>query len=130
VSFSACILKIADANHIVKLCRKSNQEIAGGRFLPSPCCFPASYPCEALGGLPLLLGSAPLDAGLGFAVQAPSKTSVSTVTITTLGYGDILPVTTRARVIVATEAILGVFSAGVFLSKMGQKNRKIRNEKK
>jgi hypothetical protein len=40
----------------------------------------------------------------------------STVTITTLGYGDVLPVTDLARVLVISEVVLGVILAGSFLN--------------
>ena len=39
---------------------------------------------------------------------------VSAVTITTLGYGDIVPVSTRARMFVGGEATLGLILIGVF----------------
>jgi hypothetical protein len=40
---------------------------------------------------------------------------LSVVTITTLGYGDLTPVTTRARLLVAFEAIYGVIMMGLFV---------------
>jgi hypothetical protein len=40
---------------------------------------------------------------------------LSAMTITTVGYGDILPITTTARMLVASEAVLGVTVAGLFL---------------
>lgn len=40
----------------------------------------------------------------------------SAVTITTVGYGDIVPLTTRTRLLVAGEAILGVVIIGLFLN--------------
>lgn len=40
----------------------------------------------------------------------------STVTITTLGYGDVLPVTDLARALVISEVVLGVLVAGSFLN--------------
>lgn len=40
----------------------------------------------------------------------------SAVTITTLGLGDIIPVTTSARFLVAVEAVLGIVLAGFFVS--------------
>ena len=50
----------------------------------------------------------------------------SAVTITTLGYGDLVPLTNSARMLVAIEAVLGVMIAGLFLnavaSKYGAKN--------
>jgi hypothetical protein len=46
---------------------------------------------------------------------------LSAVTATTLGYGDITPITTTARVAVGAEAILGVAFAGLFLSALAQR---------
>jgi len=47
----------------------------------------------------------------------------SAVTITTLGYGDIVPMTDRARLLVAIEAILGIVLAGLFLNSVAGGNR-------
>ncbi|WP_299046874.1 potassium channel family protein [uncultured Tateyamaria sp.] len=44
----------------------------------------------------------------------------STVTITTLGYGDILPVTDRARALTASQSILGVLLIGLFLNSVAR----------
>lgn len=46
---------------------------------------------------------------------------LSVVTITTLGFGDIVPVTDRARMVVALEAIYGVVVAGLFLNALALK---------
>ena len=40
----------------------------------------------------------------------------SAVTVTTLGYGDIVPTELTSRVMVGTEAILGVLTIGLFLN--------------
>ncbi len=40
---------------------------------------------------------------------------LSAVTITTLGYGDIVPTTDRARALIALQAVLGVVIVGLFL---------------
>ena len=45
----------------------------------------------------------------------------SAVTITTLGYGDIVPLTTRARVLITVEAILGIILIGFFLNSLWSK---------
>lgn len=45
----------------------------------------------------------------------------SAITITTVGYGDIVPITPLARILVASEAILGVVIAGLFLNALAQK---------
>jgi hypothetical protein len=42
----------------------------------------------------------------------------SVVTLTTLGYGDIVPVSDRARAIVGFEAVCGVILAGLFLNSL------------
>jgi hypothetical protein len=45
-------------------------------------------------------------------------TYFSATTITTTGYGDIIPITKRARALAATEAVLGWIIAGLFLSSL------------
>lgn len=40
----------------------------------------------------------------------------SAVTVTTVGYGDILPLTTRSRIFVTCEAVLGIVLIGLFLN--------------
>jgi hypothetical protein len=42
-------------------------------------------------------------------------TYFSLVTVTTIGYGDILPISDTARLLVGIEVILGIISAGLFL---------------
>ena len=59
------------------------------------------------------------------AVNVPDFTFIkslyfSTVTITTLGYGDITPKSNYAMLTVASEAILGVVIIGIFLSSLWQ----------
>jgi hypothetical protein len=59
----------------------------------------------------------------------PSKTTgnfyrmlyFSTITITTVGFGDIVPLTTRARLLVGLEAFLGVLIIGLFLNSLANK---------
>jgi len=51
---------------------------------------------------------------------------LSSVTITTLGYGDIVPVSFFARFLIAAETILGVTFAGLFFNAVSLK-RKIRD---
>lgn len=46
---------------------------------------------------------------------------LSAVTITTLGFGDIVPLTNWARLLVAMEALLGVLFAGLFLASLANK---------
>lgn len=52
----------------------------------------------------------------------PRMLYLSTVTITTLGYGDIVPLTPLARFLVALEAILGVVFVGLFLNALTHEN--------
>jgi hypothetical protein len=47
----------------------------------------------------------------------------SAVTITTLGYGDIVPVTNTARNIVAAESIIGIILIGMFLNSLSNENK-------
>jgi len=46
---------------------------------------------------------------------------LSAVTVTTLGYGDIVPLTTRARLLITAEAILGIILIGFFLNSLWSK---------
>jgi hypothetical protein len=46
---------------------------------------------------------------------------LSAVVVTTLGLGDIVPVTPRARFLLGTEVIFGVFTAGLFLNSLANK---------
>jgi hypothetical protein len=48
---------------------------------------------------------------------------LSAVTVTTLGFGDITPVSESARLYVALEAVLGVVFVGVFLSRLAVRVR-------
>ena len=47
----------------------------------------------------------------------------STVTITTLGYGDIVPLTDLAKFLVALESLLGIILIGLFLNSIGPPRR-------
>jgi len=47
----------------------------------------------------------------------------SVVTITTLGYGDIVPLTDRARLVVGIESIFGVVVAGLFINATSRRRR-------
>ena len=63
----------------------------------------------------------------GFPVKASGSYArmfyFSVVTITTLGYGDIVPITNMARIIVATESILGIVLIGLFLNSLSKEHR-------
>jgi len=45
----------------------------------------------------------------------------SVVTITTLGFGDIVPVSTNARLLVSLESILGIILIGLFLNSLSNR---------
>ncbi|MVO14793.1 hypothetical protein GO984_03130 [Rhodobacteraceae bacterium CY05] len=47
----------------------------------------------------------------------------STVTITTLGYGDIAPVTHRGRMLVALQTLFGIVFIGLFLNSLATPRR-------
>lgn len=63
-----------------------------------------------------------LNAVRGFPEAAsgsfPRMFYFSAVTITTLGYGDIVPITNRARITVAVESILGIVFVGLFINSL------------
>lgn len=79
---------------------------------------------------PVLLATLPLRTHLDAWIQAtrgfPAQATgefwrmfyLSAATITTLGYGDIVPITATARMWVAVEAILGVVTIGLFLNSL------------
>ena len=52
---------------------------------------------------------------------------LSAVVITTLGLGDIIPMTMQARLLVATEAVFGVVIAGLFLNALAYRASKLHN---
>lgn len=47
----------------------------------------------------------------------------STITITTLGYGDIVPLTNTTRILVSLESFLGVILIGLFLNSLSPRKR-------
>jgi hypothetical protein len=46
---------------------------------------------------------------------------LSAITATTTGYGDIVPITTRARILTTSEAIMGLILVGLFLNSISQR---------
>jgi Ion channel len=52
---------------------------------------------------------------------------LSTTTITTLGFGDITPLTDRARLLIGSEAIIGMVWLGLFLNAVGRRFERPRN---
>lgn len=67
----------------------------------------------------------------GLPSQFPRMLYFSVVTVTTLGYGDITPVTSTTRFLVGSEAILGVLLVGLFLNSLTRRvsdRRSLRKE--
>lgn len=66
-----------------------------------------------------------LDSSEGYTSELPDNFArmlyFSAVTITTLGYGDIYPITNKARFAVMIEALLGIIIIGLFLNSVAQK---------
>lgn len=56
------------------------------------------------------------------------STYFSVVTITTLGYGDILPAGNISRVLVIIESILGVLLIGLFLNAIFENKSKMKKK--
>jgi hypothetical protein len=60
------------------------------------------------------------EAKRGFPARIPGQfvrmIYLSASTITTLGFGDIVPLTTVARLLVAAEAVVGILVMGLFLN--------------
>jgi hypothetical protein len=50
---------------------------------------------------------------------------LSAVTITTLGFGDIVPLTSEARILISIESVLGVVVIGLFLNSLSYERSKI-----
>jgi hypothetical protein len=57
----------------------------------------------------------------GLPDQFPRMLYFSAVTITTLGFGDIVPVTTESRLLVTAEAVAGVVFIGLFLNAIARR---------
>ena len=68
-----------------------------------------------------------VDAKDGFAGRASGSfwrmLYLSTVTITTVGYGDIVPITPLARTLIAAEAVFGILVIGLYLNALSQRLR-------
>jgi len=67
-------------------------------------------------------------ANYGFPHEIPGHFArmlyLSVVTITTLGYGDIVPVSTTARTLIAIEAVVGILLVGLFLNAIAHEGRR------
>ena len=68
----------------------------------------------ALGGQPLELEQ---DLGAHYE-RYPAALYFSFVTLTTLGYGDITPVSPEARVLAITEAVIGQLYIAIFVARL------------
>ncbi len=69
-----------------------------------------------------------LRASQGFPAGIPGNLSrmlyLSATTVTTTGYGDIVPITTQARFLAISEAILGLVIVGLFLNSISQQRQR------
>jgi hypothetical protein len=63
----------------------------------------------------------------GLPDEFPRMLYFSAVSATTLGFGDIVPVTTGSRLLVTSEALLGVVIVGLFLNSLARRSS---NDKK
>lgn len=109
-------------------------------FQPAPislvarCLFPTNYDEQLPENVVLLALPAALDNKIhetadymnGFPrrndmINVFSMIYLSASTITTAGFGDIVPLTERARGLVTSESIIGVVLAGLFLSAIGKR---------
>jgi hypothetical protein len=69
----------------------------------------------------ILLGGEPLTDQVGVEAQYASYPALlyySFVTLTTLGYGDMIPVAREARVVAALEAVVGQLYVAVFIARL------------
>lgn len=64
----------------------------------------------------------------GIPGNLPRMLYLSAATVTTTGYGDIVPITTRARFLAISEAILGLVIVGLFLNSIAQQRRAERHQ--
>ena len=67
-----------------------------------------------------------LDADRGFPSGLEGRFSrmlyFSAVTITTVGYGDVVPLTTAARFFAALEATMGIILLGLFINSLASRS--------
>ncbi len=71
----------------------------------------------------LYIGILNAEAGYGYGIQDSFLRMLyfSSVTITTLGYGDIVPISIRTRLLVAFQSVFGVVLIGLFLLFLNRK---------
>lgn len=100
------------------LCGQTIGQLAGVQHLPGTDAVVIVRPSTAL------LTRALSRAKAGYVDELPGRwwraVYLSAVTITTLGFGDVVPVTTQARVLVGLEAVLGITVAGLFLNALAR----------
>jgi hypothetical protein len=74
-----------------------------------------------------------INASAGFPGEAAGSYGrmlyLSAVTITTLGYGDIVPITDEARLVTALEAVWGIVLIGLFLNALAYEVARSRNSR-
>ena len=116
-------------------------EDLGGLPVPLSRLFPgdADYPSGKAAFLPVSQElardvSAFLDGARGFPSdeqgQFPRMLYFSAVTITTLGYGDIVPISDRARALVGVESVLGLILVGLFLNSLSHEHAEARERRR
>jgi hypothetical protein len=105
-----------------------------GNFDLPACLFPgdSEFPASFLRA-PMALSERMRDFAVavrGFPSKIPGQfwrmAYFSATTITTLGFGDIVPLTTAARIVVSAESVLGIVLMGLFLSAVGNQVKRSR----
>ena len=81
-------------------------------FITTELLAPGSFQVQ---GQPIFTGE---QVGLSSEGSFPLFMYLSMVTITTLGYGDVLPVTPGARMLASTEAFIGQLFLAVFIARL------------
>lgn len=112
-----------------------------GASVPLAKIFPGdtNYPSSKAAFVPITPGlhrdfKAFLDGARGFpsdeAGMFPRMLYLSAVSITTLGYGDIVPISDQARFLVSLESVLGLILVGLFLNSLSYERDQARERKK
>ncbi len=113
----------------------------GGLPVPLARLFPGdtNYPSDKAAFLPVDHAlardvSAFLDGAGGFPSDGqglfPRMLYFSAVTITTLGYGDIVPISDRSRILVGVESVLGLILVGLFLNSLSHEQAEARERRR
>jgi hypothetical protein len=107
-----------------------------GKFDLPGCLLPgdAEFPAPFL-RVPMTLSEQMRDFAVavrGFPSKIPGQfwrmVYFSATTITTLGFGDIVPLTTTARMVVSLESVLGIVLMGLFLNAVGNQIGRSRSQ--